>query len=386
MRVNYITSQSLSTASGGWSGLSHNLYHQLASEKDLQINYAGPVHPPVSRAAKLVSKARRILGGRGRFYAFSEERLEAIHRQVRAARRPADYDLFLGATPWVRCRFEQPYGAYLDACFRTYFDNNLRTSEFSREDARRIERQEKEWLEKAHTVFWASAWSRDEAIRHYGLSSENHVVASIGGNLAPPASDTYAAEISFLFIAQNFALKGGPIACAALQAVRRRHPEATLTVLGQQPPAEYARMPGVRYAGYLRKTEPDQLAQFRSILASSFCLVHPTQSDTIAQGIVEAAYFGCPSIAPRRFAIPELILDRQTGVLVDTPFTPGDIEREMLWMLEQPARYAELRRAARSHAVQNLNFETVGKRIVQRMSKQGSPEAKSSQGMTVDSR
>jgi len=69
VRVNYITSQSLSTASGGWSGLSHNLYHQLASEKDLQINYAGPVHPPVSRAAKLVSKARRILGGRGRFYA-----------------------------------------------------------------------------------------------------------------------------------------------------------------------------------------------------------------------------------------------------------------------------------------------------------------------------
>ena len=364
MTLNYFTSQCQKGVSGGWSGLSYSLYQYLKLGGCFEVNYVGPIYPPVRPSAKLASKVRRILGGQGRFYAFSSERLERVHQQALTARPQSDYDFFLGATPWIQCRFDRPYGAYLDACFRTYFDNNLKTDEFLAADIRRIEDAEKSWLERARDIFWASEWSRDEAIRHYQLSEDNHHVVGIGGNLEIPSADTYSGEMAFLFIAQNFALKGGPVACAAFQGVRRKRPDAKLIVLGEKPPAEFLRKPGVEYAGYLRKNRPEELAEFRSILASAFCLVHPTNSDTLCQVIIECGYFGCPAIAPRRFAIPELVLHRQTGVLIDTPFTAADFEREMLWMIEDKVRYRELRRGARIHFTLHFTFEAVTRKIV----------------------
>jgi glycosyltransferase involved in cell wall biosynthesis len=367
MRINYITTQSLAEASGGWSGLSRNLYHQLARSSSLKVNYVGPIEPPIRRSAKLASKALRILGGRSGFYAFSEERLDAVRQHVQTARPQADYDLFLGVTPWIRCQFDRPYGAYLDACFRTYFNNNLNTGEFSAADIRRIEDAEKSWLERATHVFWASAWSRDEAIRHYQLSGNNHHVVGIGGNLEIPEADTYAGGMAFLFIAQNFALKGGPVACAALQAVRQSRPDAELIIMGEKPPGEFLQQPGVKYAGYLRKSQPEELARFRSILASAFCLLHPTNSDTVSQVILECGYFGCPAIAPRRFAIPEFLLDRKTGVLIDPPFTAADFQREMLWMLADRPVYERMRRETRTHYTSGWTFEAVADRIQSRI-------------------
>jgi glycosyltransferase involved in cell wall biosynthesis len=367
MRVNFITTQSLDNRSGGWSGTSYNLHQQLERRPLLKVNYIGPVHPPASRTARLISKARRILGCKGSFYFFSESRLTSIQRQVTASLKQTDYNLVIGITPWVKCDFGTPYGVYLDACFRTYFNNNLKTDEFLTGDIRRIEDAEKSWLERATHIFWASAWSGDEAIGHYQLSGDNHHVVGIGGNLEVPEADTYAGELVFLFIAQNFALKGGPVACAALQGVRRSQPNAKLIILGQKPPDEFLRQPGVEYAGHLRKSRPDELARFRSILASAFCLLHPTTSDTVSQVIIECGYFGCPAIAPRRFAIPELVLDRRTGVLIDTPFTAADFEREMLWMIENKPRYQELRRAARIHFTSNFTFEAVAEKLVARL-------------------
>jgi glycosyltransferase involved in cell wall biosynthesis len=371
VRTNYISSQSRGDCSGGWSGLSFNLYEKLAGHARLGVNYIGPVYPGASRLDRVVSKLWRITGCGGRFFFFSEERLRRIEKQLRASLPPGDYNLFLGATPWVRFHPEKPYGAYLDACFRTYFDNNLKTEEFSVEDIRRIELAEKDWLERARHVFWASAWSRDEAIRHYQLSKDNHHVVGIGGNLEVPEADTYSGGLLFLFIAQNFALKGGPAACAALQGVRRSQPDAKLVVLGEKPPVEFLQQPGVEYAGFLRKDRPEELARFRSILASAFCLVHPTNSDMVPQVIIECGCFGCPAIAPSRFAIPELVLNRQTGVLIDTPFTAADFEREMLWMIENQAAYEDMRRKARAHLISGFTFQAVAERVASRIKSEG---------------
>jgi len=367
LRINFITTQSLTNVSGGWSGLSCSLYQHLTKSSLLKINYFGPIEPPIRRSAKLVSKLRRILGSRGRFYAFSEERLERVRQQVETARPQADYDLFLGVTPWIGCRFDRPYGAYLDASFRTYFNNNLKVDEFCPTDIRRIELAEKEWLERANHLFWASAWSRDEAIRHYGLTSPNHHVVGIGGNLDIPQADTWGGQPHFLFIAQNFALKGGPVACAAFQTVHLKHPETKLIILGQEPPARFLHRPAVEYAGYLRKSEPDELARFRSILASSFCLVYPTTSDTIGQVIIECGYFGCPAVAPRMFAIPEIVLHMETGLLIDTPFHAPEFEKAMLWMIEKPDAYKELRRNVRERCTGNFTFAAVTRRISQQV-------------------
>ena len=365
VRINFITTQSPANFSGGWSGLSYNLHQALARLPSVDLEYVGPVSPACSKLQKWISKARRLLGGTSRFYPFSEPRLEAFRAEVQGAIKASDYNLFLGVTPWLRCHFSTPYGAYLDACFRTYFHNNLKVREFCPADIRRIEVAEKEWLDGANHVFWASAWSRDEAVRHYGLSAQNHHVVSIGGNLDLPEADTWAGEPHFLFIAQNFALKGGPVACAAFRAVRQRHPTAGLIILGQKPPDEFLSQPGVQYAGYLRKSQPDELGRFRAILASAFCLVHPTTSDIVPQVLIECGYFGCPAIAPRRFAIPEIVMHEKTGLLLDTPFQAAAFEKAMLELLANRSVYERMRRTVRAHCLANFTFQVVAKRIIQ---------------------
>src|SRR5208282_1450425 len=75
-------------------------------------------------------------------------------------------------------------------------------------------------------------------------------------------------------------------------------------------------------------------------------IVHPTVKDISPLVIVEAAYFGCPSISTRAYAIPELIDDRRTGYLLDNPRNVGEVARAMAWMLENDREYAAMRAAA----------------------------------------
>ena len=105
MAINFITTQSLLACSGGWSGTSFNLYTHLEKNSLPQPSYIGPVNPPISNIAKFVSKTRRILGGQGNFYFFSSQRLSDIQKLVAASLKKADYNLFLGVTPWIKCSF-----------------------------------------------------------------------------------------------------------------------------------------------------------------------------------------------------------------------------------------------------------------------------------------
>ena len=85
--------------------------------------------------------------------------------------------------------------------------------------------------------------------------------------------------------------------------------------------------------GYLRKESPQENARFRAILASSVAVVHPTGSDVAPLLLIEAALFGCPAIASRAFAIPELVADGETGLLLDAPGDPEVVAAAMERML-----------------------------------------------------
>jgi hypothetical protein len=50
--------------------------------------------------------------------------------------------------------------------------------------------------------------------------------------------------------------------------------------------------------------------------------------------------------------------------LIDSPFTAADFEREMLWMMEDKARYREMRHAARTYSTSRFTFEAAAQEIV----------------------
>lgn len=361
-RANYITNLSLSETSGGWSGFNAAMFATLS--RHYSMEYVGPVSPPVDFVAKVRSKAMRLAGRAGSFQFFSERRLEETARIVaHRTDRGASLDFFHGSTPWIAFAPPVPYACYVDVCFATYVSVYHDRSHFDVGDIARIEVAEADWLRRAERVFFSSAWAMSEARRAYDLDERSLRVAGMGGHLPIPERDVYVGGHDFLFIALDFEGKGGRVCVDAFRTTRREIPDARLRIVGENPPSYALETPGVVYEGRLSKSNPVERQRLLYLLATAFALVHPTVKDATPQVIIEAAYHGCPAIAPMSFGIPEMVLDGSTGWLVAAPPTAADVAERMIWMCRNTEAYRKMREAARAHALEDFTWERVGDRV-----------------------
>jgi len=304
------------------------------------LNYAGPIDPPVAPWDKAISKALRTTGLGGDFPAFSEQRLTAIAGEVERQVRPdAELDFFHGLTPWIATRPRRPYVAWSDCTFADYIEIYHDRARFRAEDLARIETAEAAWLTSASRVLFSSDWAAGRAVDRYGLEPARVGSVGIFGEVEPPDRDAYLGGASFVFVSTDFDAKGGPVVLDAFRRLRESHSQATLTIVGAAPGdvvGAGAGAAGVSYAGYLRKEVPEDYRRFRDILGGAVALVHPTRRDIAPLLLVEAALFGCPAIASRAYAIPELVEDGRTGWLIDHPSDPGEVAAAMRRLLDDP--------------------------------------------------
>jgi glycosyltransferase involved in cell wall biosynthesis len=342
--INFVSNLPRALRTGGFSAM--NAAACTALEQRHEVAYVGPIDPPIVPWQKAVSKALRLSGFGGDFFAYSERRLRTIAREAERRAKPgARLDFFHGFTAWSATRPARPYAAWSDCTFADYIEIFHNRRVFRADDLARIEQAEALWLRGARRVLFTSDWAAQRATRAYGLDPARVDSVGIFGELEAPAVDAYAGEPSFAFVSTDFAAKGGLVVLEAFRRVREEHPEAQLTIVGAPPP-RLGGEPGVRYAGFLRKEDPAELAQFRAVLASARAVVHPTRSDIAPLLLVEAAMFGCPAIASRAFAIPELVVDGESGLLLDAPGDPAAVAAAMTWMLDNPAACAGMREAA----------------------------------------
>lgn len=362
LRVNFISNLDNDEQSGGWTGINVAMYQQLSSRFNTQ--YVGPINPPSDYPAKLVSKVRRMNGWSGSFHFFSEHRLKKIAKLVKlGADETAHCDFFHGPTPWILYDSLRPYFLYADTCFSTYIDVYHDRTKFLAADLKRISDAEARWLARATRVFFGTQWALEKAVADYRLLRSNLSVVGAGGSMTPPNTDTYEGGLDLLFVALDFERKGGRICAEAFVKVRQQLPEARLTIVGEQPPADILRLPGVSYEGFLSKSVPAQLHKLSTLYSKAFALIHPTSSDIQPLVISEAGYFGCPSMAPASFGIPELIDDGVTGFLMDLPLNADAFIKRIMQLATDKTMYVGMRKAVRANAVSNQTWHAVGERI-----------------------
>lgn len=342
--INFISNLPRDLRSGGFSAM--NAAACVALSKIEEIYYAGPISPPPVTLEKLYSKMLRTCGRQGDFFFFSPRRLRQIAAMANLrCRSDATLDFFHGFTPWILSAPPRPYLAWSDCTFHDYIDIYHRRDSFRPGDLDRIERAEAAWLCHARAVGFTSRWAAMRAVERYRLDLSTICHVGIFGEVEPPSGDRYQGRKQFVFVSTDFAAKGGPAVLSAFERVRERHPDASLVVVGARPSADSA-APNVVFAGYLRKEVAEENERFRSIMAQSSALVHPTTSDITPLIIVEAAYFGCPAISVRRFAVPELIEHQVSGLLVESASDQPALADAMIWMIEQGSSYAAMRQQA----------------------------------------
>ena len=142
---------------------------------------------------------------------------------------------------------------------------------------------------------------------------------------------------------------------AALGRVVRRHPDVKLVVLGRGTRAdavvdEPARALGlsdhVVRVGY-------RVADYADLLAATdlFTFLVPG-SDGTCRALLQAAALGLPMVGTRRGAIPEIISNGQTGILVDED--PDALAAAWGALIEDPARRRAMGEAARRDALERF--------------------------------
>jgi glycosyltransferase involved in cell wall biosynthesis len=342
--INFISNLPKDLRSGGFSAMNVAAFSALSESE--AVNYVGPINPPVIRRQKAWSKIGRVIGTGGSFFFFSEERLKAIAHEVHSkCQAEARLDFFHGFTPWVATRPERPYVAWSDCTFHDYVDIYHRREQFSREDLERIEHAEATWLRRADGVLFTSNWAVEQAVLHYSLDARRVASVGIFGEVEMPDRDTYAGRQEFAFVSTNFEAKGGPAVVEAFRELRKRYPEASLVIVGDAPPRQILSS-GVRSLGFLRKEVPEEYQRFREILAGARAVISATSSDICPLLFVEASYFGCPVISTRKFAIPEIVDDGRTGLLLDESPDSDSLTRAMSRLLEMTDDYQQMRVAA----------------------------------------
>lgn len=366
--INFITNLDQNTTSGGWGGINYNIFKELRSYCD--VNYIGPINPDHINSEKRNNKILRLLAQKSKFSFFSDKRLALISKSLESKIMPSDYNFFFGQTSWINYHSPAvPYGTYLDADFKTYLDIFSEPNNFSVKDIERIQKKEEYWLQNAKDIFIGSEWAWKEMIKYYDLKeSQKHVVFT-GGNIALPSSDNYRGGLNFVFISLNFAKKGGYICVDAFKKIKEFEPTATLSIIGQRPPDKVIAASGIDYVGLLNKNSASDMAIFETILSEAFLLVHPTKMDTMGAVLIEAGYYGCPSIAPRSFGVPELVLNNKTGLIVEVPFTSDDFASRIIKLIRDKKVYQKMRQNAFDHTQSNLTWQSVGKSIANQILK-----------------
>lgn len=357
----YITDLERRPSGGGSYVVNWHAADEL--QKRFDVTYAGPLVPNPPQLEKTVSKIRRrILGTTGKFFYFSPATLDD-NAAMAESHYTDDMDavVFRSATRWCRCSPGVPYFVYLDAVFHTFFHNTFQPASFDAADIERIYREEAAFLEEATGVFFESRWGLERAREAYQLQGQHYRAVGRGGAIDPPDSDTWSGSSQKLVtMAMNFRQKGGDIVLDAFRKLKPRFPSLTWHVVGAPPEGDWRSLEGIIPEGILRPDVPADLTRLQALLADAFLLVHPTREDTAPLVLTEAAYFGCPSVSVNCFAIPEVVIDGRTGLLVESPPGPEGVAAAIEKLLTNRSGYLEMRRDARAHALSNYVWSVAG--------------------------
>jgi glycosyltransferase involved in cell wall biosynthesis len=216
---------------------------------------------------------------------------------------------------------------------------------------------EREIYHNAMRVFTRSTDVTADLVKDYGVPPENAVCVYAGSNVDVsqnfrPQNGDYSNK-HILFVGEDWERKGGPELASAFRRVLEVHPTAHLTVVG---PKFETNLPNCTVLG---KVPLEQLTDVYA-QASVFCL--PTRLEPFGIAFLEAMMHQLPIVATRTGAVPDMVQEGTTGMLV----TPGDsdgLAAALISLLGDAKTCRRFGIAGRQRALDLYTWEHVGERM-----------------------
>jgi len=225
-----------------------------------------------------------------------------------------------------------------------------------------------EWIDlerniyrNARRTFIMSSHVRNSVVQHYACDSKTVSCVFAGCNieLRPLLlnNDDYKNK-RILFIGVDWERKGGPELIKAFKLVLKKIPDAHLTIVGSSPAVD---IPQVEVIGRLPINDINR----QLIRASVLCL--PTKIEPFGIVTIEAFIHKLPVVATNIGAMPDLIVDGESGRLV----APDDINAladALIELLEDPEKCRRFGERGYQIVNDNYSWESVGSRLKQEIS------------------
>jgi glycosyltransferase involved in cell wall biosynthesis len=263
--------------------------------------------------------------------------------------------------PWLA--WQQAYAAW-----ETMPIPGLRYAEDEAQAARRLD-----------GLCFGSAWACTEAFRLYSLEDRHKLhVTPLGANWTPSLprdalfervrERSFEGEIELLFVGRDWERKGGPLAVEIAQRMVACGRQATLHIAGCTPelPAAIAGEGGfVRLHGLLRLDVAAERAALTELFLRSHLLLVPTLAECYGVAFAEAQAFALPPVSRAVDALPSVIADGETGLLMAANATAADYTERMLALLNDREAYLRMAFAARARFEALLNWDRTADSIVE---------------------
>lgn len=178
----------------------------------------------------------------------------------------------------------------------------------------------------------------------------------IGANVEPvPVSDDLEryARGGIVFVGVDWDRKGGPDLVAAFERIAPRFPQASLTIIGCDPPVSH---PRIRVVGRVDKTEVARhLAE-----ASIFCL--PSYAEPFGIAVLEATNARLPVVGTRVGGLTSSVADGESGFLV-APGASDALGDALARLLADPELARRFGRAGYERNHIRYSWDEVGRRL-----------------------
>lgn len=328
----------------------------------------GSLHGPsaLDPARRLLRKVGKRLGLQKAAPTWSDEREGDMGRFLRSC-PPRTNVVYAFHSPEIDPSLNMRRTRYMDLSLPDAVKfGSYGFADMPRADYERMYQNQHRTIHGAVSIVTPSSYAADAIARDFDCDRAK--IFPIGGGAAVTFTGTPSSAVErykkgeILFVGRDWVRKGGPLLLEALTLVRQAVPHATLTVVGPDvhPAPQH---PGVNFVGFLAKDNKAQADRLQKLFleASVFCM--PSVCETWGLVYSEAALVGLPIVGFREWALPDIVLDGQSGLLSDER-TPEALAANLITLLRHPEMAAAFGVAGRGYVQDVLAWSKVADRLL----------------------
>lgn len=377
MKIGYITKEDPRNVRA-YSGTHFAMYQALKGEFE-EVVPLGPIDHWYKNIAKLKGKLHTF--GNEKLFKFQYDiKLAQIHaKQLDEKIKQLKPDVLLGSLVSPEVAFlktDIPLYLTTDATFpllQDLYQSHSNLHSLSIKNALILERMA---FEKARKLLVPLKWISKSAQNNYRIPESKIEVIPYGSNLASPVENKVqnfiknrvrSEELRFLFVGVRWEEKGGPEAVEIIKELNRKGTKAKLIVVGSTPKIEEDY---VEVIGFLDKQDSDQLSKLKELYQSSTFFILPTKAECVGMSFIEAASYGLPAIGSNIGGVPEAVIHKETGLIINPEENPSKIADEIAELWDNKSMYEEMCSQARKRYSEQMNWSHWAEKVKEILSEE----------------